>query len=59
MDAPTALQNLYMACRLAPLTADQHDRLRESAECLDALVNPKPESPEITEQAMAAEGVAS
>ena len=34
MDIQTALSNLYSASRLAPLTADQHDKLRESAEVL-------------------------
>lgn len=40
MDIQTALSNLYNASRLAPLTADQHDKLRESAEALHAHINP-------------------
>jgi predicted oxidoreductase (fatty acid repression mutant protein) len=39
MDVQTALSNLYQASRLALLTADQHDKLRESAEALHAHIN--------------------
>lgn len=40
MDIQTALSNLYNASRLAPLTADQHDKLHESAEALHAHITP-------------------
>ncbi len=44
MDVQTALSNLYQASRLALLTADQHDKLRESAEAIHVAINP-PEKP--------------
>jgi hypothetical protein len=37
-----ALANLYQASRLAPLTAEQHQALAESAKLIDSIINPAP-----------------
>jgi hypothetical protein len=39
-----ALQNLYSATRVAPLTADQHELMRQSAVVLQELLTPKKEN---------------
>lgn len=38
-----ALQNLYQASRLSPLTAEQHEIIVKSVQLLDSIINPKPE----------------
>jgi len=38
-----ALQNLYQASRLAPLTAEQHEIMSKSAGILQAAITPKKE----------------
>jgi hypothetical protein len=40
-----ALQNLYSATRVAPLTADQHELMRQSAVVLQELLTPKVDKP--------------
>jgi hypothetical protein len=40
-----ALHNLYIAARLAPLKAEEHDILADSAKILDEFINPKAPSP--------------
>ena len=37
-----ALHNLYLAARLAPLRAEEHEAIAQSAKVLDALVKPTP-----------------
>jgi hypothetical protein len=46
MNPETALQNLYNATRLAPLTAQQHEFL---AECAKAIAEALPEKQETEE----------
>jgi hypothetical protein len=41
MTTEQAFNNLYSAARLAPLTADQHDVLKQSAEVLVNALKPK------------------
>jgi hypothetical protein len=41
MSTETALNNIYNAARLAPLTAEQHDIIRKSAEVLVEALKPK------------------
>lgn len=36
-----ALQNLYVAARRAPLTADEHDMVKQSAFVLSEFLKPK------------------
>ena len=43
MTTEQALNNLYAAARLAPLTAEQHDIIRKSAEVLVEALKPKEE----------------
>ena len=43
MTTETALNNIYNAARLAPLTAEQHDIIRKSAEVLVEALKPKEE----------------
>jgi hypothetical protein len=43
MTPQNALQNLFNASRLAPLTAEQHEVLIKSAQLLEEIINPKPE----------------
>jgi len=43
MTTEQALNNLYAAARLAPLSADQHDIVRKSAEAIAELIKPKAE----------------
>jgi hypothetical protein len=43
MTTEQALNNLYTAARLAPLTAEQHDIIRKSAEVLVEALKPKDE----------------
>ena len=38
-----ALNNLYAAARMAPLTAEQHDLIRKSVEILAEALKPKEE----------------
>ena len=42
MNPEQALQNLYIAARLANLPAEQHDLLRKSAEIVAEALKPKP-----------------
>lgn len=42
-----ALANLYQGTRQAPLTADQHQILAESAKVLDQFINPPTEVKEV------------
>ena len=44
-----ALHNLYLAARLAPLKADEHETIAKSAKILDALVNPNSPEKEVKE----------
>ena len=37
-----ALNNLYNASRLAPLTAEKHEVMKECAKIIDAIISPKP-----------------
>jgi hypothetical protein len=41
MSTETALNNIYNAARLAPLTAEQHEIIRKSAEVLVEALKPK------------------
>ena len=41
MNTETALNNIYTAARLAPLTAEQHEIIRKSAEVLVEALKPK------------------
>jgi len=43
MNTETALNNIYTAARLAPLTAEQHEIIRKSAEVLVEALKPKEE----------------
>jgi hypothetical protein len=43
MNTETALNNIYNAARLAPLTAEQHEIIRKSAEVLVEALKPKEE----------------
>ena len=43
MNTEQALNNLYNAARLAPLSAEQHEILRKSAEVLVEALKPKEE----------------
>lgn len=43
MTTETALNNIYNAARLAPLTAEQHEIIRKSAEVLVEALKPKEE----------------
>lgn len=38
-----ALQNIYIAARQAPLSADQHQLIADSAKIIDEFLNPQPE----------------
>ena len=40
MTPKQALNNLYLASRLAPLPAEQHEILIQSIKVLDAIINP-------------------
>jgi len=42
MTPQQALINLYNASRLAPLTAEQHEAMKECAKIIDGIINPKP-----------------
>jgi len=42
-----ALENLYTASRLAPLTAKEHDLCKESAKILSEIINPKVQPEEV------------
>jgi hypothetical protein len=44
-----ALQNLFVASRLANLPAEQHDVLRKSAEVLNAIITPPTEVKNVAE----------
>jgi len=43
MNTEQALNNIYTAARLAPLTAEQHEIIRKSAEVLVEALKPKEE----------------
>jgi hypothetical protein len=43
MNTEQALNNLYQAARLAPLSAEQHEIIRKSAEVLVEALKPKEE----------------
>jgi hypothetical protein len=50
-DEQIALNNLYNASRLAPLTADHHEQLRKCAELLQSKIIPVPdETPKPSEE---------
>jgi hypothetical protein len=44
MNTEQALNNLYAAARLAPLTAEQHELIRKSGEALAEALKPKTEA---------------
>jgi hypothetical protein len=46
MTPEQALQNLYTATRIAPLTAEQHDILRQSAQVLQKFIEEKKQKEE-------------